>query len=809
MPTLLQDLRYAMRVLATNRAFSAASILVLALGIGANTVIFSVINAVLLNSLPYPDSDRILIVFESNIQHQTQEAVAAANFLDWRDRNQVFESIAAYREESVSLTGSDRPERVYSLVTTSDLFSVLRVKPIVGRVFGRDEENLGTSRVAVISQSLWEHRFASDPNILGQKLTSNGESLAIIGVMPGGFRFPGDSDLWIPPRHVVPEHVLRPSVDMTANRDSQYLNVIARLKTGVTQQQASANMDAVASRLEQLYPNDNEGHRVSLMTMRENAVGTIRPALLVLFGAVGFVLLIACANVANLLLARGASRQREMAIRTALGASRLRLVRQLLTESVVLAFAGGGLGILVALWGFNALIAFIPTDISPTKAIQIDGTVFGFTLVLSLFTGVAFGVVPAWQTTRSELNDVLKDGGRGSSIGRRRNNARSFLIVSEIALSLVLLIGAGLMIKSFIRLAGVKPGFETANIATARLSLPAAQYATPSSRAMFFQQVITRLQTIPGVQSAAAISRLPLTPGNSSRSLNLEGQTAPSEGFNADYRVISPGYFRSMGIPLLTGRDVDESDHNRSAGVAIVNDTLARRFWTNETALGKRVRIEGDQNQWMEIVGIVGDVKHFGLESQVKPEIYIPYFSDPWPFMTVVVRSKSDPAALSAAIRSDVWAVDKDIPIPDIRTMDQLLSTSISRPRFNMLLLGIFAAIALVLSAVGVYGVMSYSVVQRTHEIGIRMALGAAKSDVLRLVVGQGMRLLLVGIGLGLAAALVLTRVLTTMLFGVAPSDPTTFVLIPVLLAGVSLAACVIPARRATKVDPIVALRYE
>ena len=809
MQTLLQDIRYAIRVLATNRAFSAASILLLALGIGANSVIFSVVNAVLLSSLPYPDADRILVVFETNMQRQTQEAISAANFLDWRDQNQVFESIAAYREESVSLTGSDRPERVYSLVTTSDLFSVLRVKPILGRVFGRDEEKLGASRVAVISRSLWERRFGSDPNILGQKLAANGEPLAIIGVMPGGFTFPGEADLWIPPRHVVPEHVLRPSVDMTANRDSQYLNVIARLKPGVTLEQANADMDTVAIRLEELYPDVDEGHRVSLTTIRENAVGKIRPALLVLFGAVGFVLLIACANVANLLLARGASRQREMAIRTALGASRSRLVRQLLTESVVLALSGGALGILLALWGFNALVAFIPADISPAKGVQIDGTVFGFTIVISLLTGLAFGVVPAWQTTRSEVNEALKDGGRGSSLGRGRNKARSFLIVSEIALSLVLLIGAGLMIKSFIRLAHVKPGFETANIATTRLSLPTAQYGTPSSRAMFFQQVITRIQTIPGVQSAAAISRLPLTPGNSSRSLNLEGRTAPNEGFNADYRVISPDYFRSMGIPLLSGRDVDESDHNRSASVAIVNDTLARRSWPNETALGKRVRIEGDQNRWMEIVGIVGDAKHFGLDSQVKPEIYIPYYSDPWPFMTVVVRSKSDLAALSAAIRSEVWAVDKDIPIPDIRTMDQLLSTSVSRPRFNMLLLGIFAAIALVLSAVGVYGVMSYSVVQRTHEIGIRMALGAAKSDVLRLVVGQGMRLLLIGIGLGLAAALVLTRVLTTMLFGVEPSDPTTFVLISVLLAGVALAACALPARRATRVDPIVALRYE
>jgi putative ABC transport system permease protein len=568
-------------------------------------------------------------------------------------------------------------------------------------------------------------------------------------------------------------------------------------------------MDTIANRLEELYPDDNEGRGVSLTTIREDAVGKIRPTLLVLFGAVGFVLLIACSNVANLLLARGASRQKEMAIRTALGASRFRLVRQLLTESVVLSLAGGALGILLALWGISALVALIPAGITPTNGIRIDTVVFGFTLVLSLITGLLFGVVPAWQATRGELNESLKDGGRGSSAGRRRSRVRSLLIVSEIALSLVLLIGAGLMIKSFFRLVQVNPGFETEHIATMRLSLPAAQYSTPSKRAMFFQQIINRLQAIPGVQSVGAISRLPLTPGNSSRGFKIEGYAESNDSLNVDYRVISPDYFRSMGIRLVKGRDIDDHDNRPSSGVVIINETMAQRFWPNESAVGRRVRIEGDQNPWMDVVGIVADVKHFGLEAQAKPEIYVPYFSDPWPFMTIVVRSSSDLASLSAAIRDQMWSVDKNIPIPEIRGMNQLLSTSVARPRFNMLLLGIFAAIALVLSAVGVYGVMSYSVVQRTHEIGIRMALGAAKADVLKLVVGQGMRLSIIGIGLGAVAALALTRVLTTMLFGVEPTDPATFVLISVLLTIVTLAACIVPARRATKVDPIVALRYE
>ena len=809
MQSFLRDLRYAIRVMAGNRAFSAAAIIVLALGIGANSVIFSVVNAVLLSSLPYPDADRIVMVFESDRQRQTQEAVSAANFLDWREQNQVFESIAAFREENMSLTGADRPERIPSVIATADLFSVLGVKPMLGRVFRTDEENLRSSRVAVISQGLWERRFGADPNIIGQKITVNGEPLMIIGVMPGSFRFPSETDLWISPRYVVPEHILRPSIDMTTSRDSHYLNAIARLKPGITIRQAGAEMDTIANRLEKLYPGDNEGRGVSLTTIREDVVGKIRPTLLVLFGAVGFVLLIACGNVANLLLARGASRQKEMAIRTALGASRFRLIRQLLTESALLAIGAGALGILLALWGINALVALIPADITPTKGIQIDTVVFGFTLVLSLITGLVFGVVPAWQATRGELNESLKDGGRGSSGGLRRSRVRSVLIVSEIALSLVLLIGAGLMIKSFIRLVHVNPGFETGHIATMRLSLPAAQYQTAPKRAMFFQQVITGLQGLSGIQSAGAISRLPLTSGNSSRGFNIEGHAESNDSVNIDYRVISPDYFRSMGIRLVKGRDIDDHDNNPSSGVVIINETMARLFWPNETALGQRVRLEGDENPWMEVVGIVADVKHFGLESQTKPEIYVPYFIDPWPFMTIVVRSSSDLASLSAAIRDQVWSVDKDIPIPNIRTMDQLLSTSVARPRFNMLLLGVFAVIALVLSAVGVYGVMSYSVVQRTHEIGIRMALGAAKPDVLKLVVVQGLKLLLIGIGLGLLAALALTRVLTSMLFGVEPTDPATFAMISVLLACVALTACIVPARRATKVDPIVALRYE
>ncbi|MEK6300044.1 MAG: ABC transporter permease [Acidobacteriota bacterium] len=810
MQTLLQDLRYAIRMMAANRSFTAVAVLALALGIGATSVIFSVVNAVLLRSLPFPEPDRIVMVFESDLQQHSKEAIAAANFVDWRGQNQVFENIATYREEGFSLTGTDRPERAAGVVTTAGLFPVLGVQPIVGRVFQADEENRGTGRVAVISRSLWERRFAANANIIGQTLTANGEPLTIIGVMPAGFRFPGESDLWIPPRHSVPEHVLRPTVDMSSNRDSHYLSAIARLKPGVTLQQARADMDMVSRNLEEKNPNNNIGRGVNLTTLREQSVGDIRPALLVLFGAVGFVLLIACANVANLLLARAATRQKEIAIRTALGATRWRLVRQLLTESVVLALAGGALGLLVALWGIDRLVSVMPADLRGAQNIKIDGLVLGFTLTVALATGVVFGLFPALQATRNDLNETLKEGGRGGTAGARRNRARSLLVVSEIALSMVLLIGAGLMIKSFVRLERVNPGFETRNVHTVRLSLPAAQYPDSQRRAAFFQQVVQRLQSIPGVESAAAISRLPLTPGNSGRGVIIAGRPTDGsgDGPNADYRVISRDYFRTIGVPLLKGRAFTEADNADAPPVAIINERMARLYWTDEDPLGQRLRIESD-DPWMEIIGVVGDVKHLGPDAESRPEFYVPYLNDPWPFMTALVRSAGSPKSLADAMRNEVWAVDKDLPVPDIKTMEQLLSASVARRRFNMLLLGIFAGVALVLAAVGIYGVISYSVTQRTHEIGIRMALGAKPSDVVKLVVGQGIVLALTGVGIGLAGAFALTRVLASLLFEVGTTDLATFATISLLLTGVALGACFIPARRAAKVDPMIALRYE
>lgn len=811
MQTFLQDFRYAIRAMASNRAFTVVAVLVLALGIAANTVIFSVVNAVLLRSLPFPDADRIVRVFESDLQRHSEDAIAAANFIDWRDQTRVFESIATYREESFNLTGADRPERVSGVISTAALFPALGVKPMLGRVFQTEDENRGGGRVAVISRSLWERRFGADPNVVGQKLIANGEPLTLVGVMPGEFTFPEQAELWIPPKQVIPEHVLTPNVNMATNRDSHYLAAVARLKSGVTLAEAKTDIDAVAARMAEQDPNNNMGRGAKLVSLRESEVGDIRATLLVLFGAVGFVLLIACANVANLLLARATTRQKEIAIRTALGASRSRLVRQLMTESVALSIAGGGLGLLLAMWGIHSTVAILPASIYGAKDIGIDGMVLAFVLIVSLTTGLVFGLVPALQATKSDLNESLKEGGRGGSAGARRNRARGLLVVSEIALSLVLLIGAGLMIRSFIRLEQVNPGFNAHNVLTMRLTLPQAQYSDVRKRASFYQQVIERLQSVPGVESAAAISRLPLTPGNSGRGLTIEGfqNDAAGNGPNADYRVISPDYFKVMGIPLIKGRVFTDRDNTRASDAVVINRTMGERYFPGEDPLGKRMSIGSKDDPMMQIIGVVDDVRHFGLDSQPRPEFYVPYEKDPWPFMTMIVRGGSDPKVLAGPMRSEVWAVDGDLPIPDIRTIDQLLSDSVARRRFNMLLLAIFGGVALVLAAVGIYGVMSYSVTQRSREIGIRMALGAKQSDVLKLVVGQGMTLALIGVGIGLAAAFALTRVMASLLFSVGATDPLTFAAISVLLTGVALGACFVPARRATKVDPMIALRYE
>lgn len=807
METLLQDFRFGARTLRQSPGFTLVAVIALALGIGANTAIFSVINSVLVRPLPFANPDRLVMVWESVPQQNSfREAAAAANFLDWKDQNTSFEQIAAYREDNFNITGTEKPEQVPGCRVNPSLFQVLGVQPLMGHTFQDDEQDLQS---VVISKGLWERLFASDANIIGRKIVVNGEPLTITAVMPAGFDFPEGISLWVRARYKVPEHPLTPNSDLSTDRARQYMNVIALLKPGITIKQAQLDMDAICSRLEQQYPNSNMGRSVSLVSLHEEEVGAVRPILMVLFAAVGFVLLIVCANVANLLMVRAATRQKEIAIRIALGASRRRIAQQLLTESLMLALAGGGAGLLVALWGISPLVALIPADIHGLQNIGVDARVLGFVMTISLVTGVIFGLLPAMQASKVDLNESLKDSSRGSTEGRRGAALRSALIVSEIALSLVLLIGAGLMLKSFMRLQQVDLGFATGNLLTMRLTLPQTKYPEKRDQTRFFQQVIQRVQAAPGVESAAAISRLPLTPGNSSRSFTIEGravantQNPPS----ADYRVISPDYFHTMGIPILKGRAFTELDNAEAAASVIINETAARRYWPDEEPIGKRLQIES--NEWIEIIGVVGDVKHMGQDSKTNPEVYMSYLKRPWPVMTIVARSPQNTTALGETLREAVMAVDRDQPVYEIKTVEQLVSRSVARRRSNMLLLGIFAVVAMVIAAVGIYGVMSYSITQRKHEIGIRIALGASRRDILKMVLGYGLTLALIGVAAGAVAALMLTRLIESLLFGVSATDPATFALISAILVGVALGACFVPARRATKVDPMIALRDE
>ena len=812
MGTLLQDLRYGLRMLTKNPGFTVVAVLALALGIGANSAIFSVVNAVLLKPLPFEKSEQLMQVWSTNTKRgQTSAPASYPNFADWRDQNNVFEHMAAYSGASAAFTYADLPEQLEGVGATVDLFKVLGAQPLMGRTFLPEDEKSGSSRVVVLAHSLWQRRFNSDPKIIGQQIKFDGESTTVIGIMPQGFHFPLDDEnpeFWVP---------IDPKQSFNDERGANYLRVIALLKAGTSQQAAQAEMATIAGRLEQQYPDKNTGKGVRLVSLYEEVVKSIRPALLILLGAVGFVLLIACANVANLLLARASSRQKEIAIRTALGASRARVVRQLLTESLLLSLVGGCLGLMLALWGVDLLGAAIPADIPRVKEIGLDASVLGFTMAVSLLTGLVFGLAPALQSSKPDLNESLKEGGRGSTEGLRRNRVRSLLVITEVALSLVLLVGAGLMIKSFFYLSNVKPGFEPAHVVTANLSLPPVKYPGPKEQAAFFQQAIERVQVLPGVDSAAVIAPLPLSQSMYQNLVTIEGRPplAPGEKLVTNTRLISPDYLRTMGIPLLKGRTFTAQDGKDAANVFLVNETFAERFFPGEDPVGKRISVSirasaEDQDASGEIVGIVGDVKHHTLDKESGPECYVPSLAIPDAYMTLVARTNSsDPASLSAALRNAVQQVDRDQPVFDVQTMNQVLAKSVATRRFNMLLLGIFSAVALLLAAVGIFGVMNYSVTQRTHEIGIRMALGAQGSDVLKMILGQGMLLTLIGVVVGCGAALILTRVMSGLLYGVSATDPMTFAGVSLILSSVALLACYLPARKAMKVDPMVALRYE
>jgi predicted permease len=801
MDSVFHDVRYGFRMLLKHRGFAFISILALSLGIGANTAIFSVVNAVLFRPLPYKDPSRLVTIL-----HEGGKPVAPANFLDWKAQNQVFESMAAAQVWDPTLTGKDRPEQLHALQLTADMFSVLGVSPIAGRTFNAGEDQPGNEHVVVLSHRFWQRMFNGDRGVVGQRLTLDGEGYTIIGVMPQDFQF---APFWATRAEVWTPLNLAPRM---SDRRGQSLRVFARLKPGATREQAQSEMDAITGRLEQDYPKENKGLGTSVDSLHEKVVGKSRAALLILFGAVGFVLLIACANVANLMMARATARRKEIAVRAALGAGRLRIARQLLTESVMLSLAGGVVGLLLAVWGIEALTRLGPDNLPRMKDIGLDYYVLGFTLGLSVLTGIVFGLAPVLQTTRVDLNETLKEGGRGAADGGRRNRVRRLLVVSEMGLALMLLISGGLMIRSFLRLLSVEPGFNPKQVMTMTVSLAGSEHKTEPQRAAFFNELLNRVEAIPGVQSASAINHLPLGGDVWSLGFTIEGRPAPLPGEtqSAVYRIVRPRYFQTMGATLITGRDFTERDADAAPGVVIINEAFARRYFPGDDPLGKRISVSNDRLNPHEIVGVIRDAKQSELTSAPNPETYLPHQQAAGPRgMTLVIRSASDPAALAQVVQREVWAIDKNLPVSEVRTMEEVVAESIGPQRFNMILLSLFAGVALLLAAVGIYGVMSYTVTQRMHEIGVRMALGASRSDILRLVVKQGMVLALIGVGLGLLGALAVTRLMTSLLFNISPTDSLTFVVVSVVLTAVALIACYIPARRATNVDPMIVLRYE
>jgi putative ABC transport system permease protein len=802
MSGLLQDVRYAIRQLRKSPGFTVVAVITLALGIGASTAVFSVVDEVLLHPLPYPDSERIVKV------SQTFEGISAddaspANYLDWVSQNQVFAEMAAARGWQGSLSEGDRPERVRGTMTTPSFFPLFGVNPILGRGLGPSDAQPGNDHVVVLGYGLWQRSFAADPAVVGRNLRLNGEQYAVVGVMPPNFSPDEYGELWLPSPWGVPTHPLAPDKDPRQFRDRSYLEVWGRLKPGVSMRQASAELDTIGRRLQKEYPDANEKTGVSFLPLHEYVVGDMRPVLLVLLAAVVFVLLIGCANVANLLLARATARGKEISIRTTLGASRPRLLRQMLTESVLLALLGGGLGLLLAVVAVPSLLALSPPDIRIFKQIGINREVLGFSFLASLVCGVAFGLLPALQASRSNPNQFLKEGERGSTANRGRT--RSALVIAEVGLSLVLLVGAGLLVKSFARLMDVNPGFDPDRLLTFNLGLPPS--ADSTRQLAFYQQVLQRLQALPGVQTVGAVSRLPLAGGNSSRSFNVPGR---EKGYDADIRVSTPGYFRAMGIPLLKGRDFSDSDIHSSLNIAIVNEVLARTVFPGQDPIGKQITNFGPDSLTLQIVGVVGNVRHVGLDAEPHAEFYQLLGQAQWPSMFVAIRSAtSDATSVTSAAQNVVWNVDKDVPLANIRTMHDLIANSVQRRRFSMLLLTMFAVVAMLLAATGLYGVMSYSVAQRTKEIGIRMALGARRPNVLALIVKQGMALVFAGIAAGTMLSLGMTRLISGMLFGITATDPLTFAGVAVLLATVAFLANYLPALRAASVDPMVALRYE
>ncbi|MCI0339296.1 MAG: ABC transporter permease [Acidobacteria bacterium] len=804
METLWQDLKYGIRTILKKPAFTIVAIFTLAMGIGANTAIFSVINAVFLKPLPYKDADKLVVIWEKLIRVDQVE-LSPDGFFAYKTRSRAFEQIAAGERMNFNLTGDDEPVRLEAYAVTANLFSTLGLSPVLGRTFTEEEDRTNV-RVAVMSYNLWQNRFGRVADIIGRSVSLNGRDYTVVGVMPREFQFPprladlspSQSEIYVPR-----------SLETEKNRNSHNLLTIGRIKSDVTFEQARAELENIARLNEQESSQIRGGGGVNPVLLQSAAGRRLKQSLTVLAGAVGFVLLIACANIANLLLASAASRQKEFAIRLSLGAKRGRIVRQLLTESFLLSLFGGGLGLLLAVWIGDAISVLGAMQIPRADQIAIDGRVLGFTLLLTLITGVVFGLAPAMQASQPDLNESLKDGGRGVK-GAGRHRLRNALVIVEVALSLILLIGAGLLIKSFWRLQQVDPGFDPQNLLSLEITLPESKYSEQPRRSSFYQQALEKISALPGVKAAAVVNHPPFSGRRGVNVFRIEGRPKPESMANtplADYRVISPDYLQMIGIPILQGRGFTESDGEDSTRVAMINQAFADRYWPNENPIGRRISGGGDE--WMTIIGVAGNVKQSGLDAESAPHVYVSYLQLPLARTGLLVRTASDPLRFVAAVRSQIQSIDRDQPIYNIHRMTDLISESVSGRRLNLLLLGTFALVALVLASVGIYGVISYSVTQRTHEIGIRMALGAQARDVLKMIVSQGMALVLAGIAIGIAGAFAVTRLMSGLLFGVSPSDLSTFATISLLLAVVALLACYVPARKATRVDPLVALRYE
>jgi putative ABC transport system permease protein len=822
MTTIIQDLRYGTRMLLKSPAITFIVILALALGIGANTAIFSVLNAVVLRPLPYDHPDELLFLNERSAVLD-EMSISYPNFTDWRNQNHVFEKIGVYNRNSYNLTGFGEAERILTAQCSADLFSALRANALVGRVFTNDEDKPGAAPVVVLSYALWQRRFGGQNSILNQPITLNGKSYTVIGVMPPDYAFPSRVEMWVPVGPLSDD----PNWKERGNHPGLY--GVARLKPGMTQAQAQADMNTIAANLNKQYPDSNGQNGIRIRTLTEIVVGqTVKDTLWILFGAVAFVLLIACANIANLLLARATGRRKEMAIRAAMGAGRWRIARQLLTESLLLAFVGGGLGLVIARLAIKFILYISPTAIPRSREITLDWRVLGFTLGVSVVTGILFGLVPALQAGEVDVHETLKEAARGTSA---RHWLRSSLVIVEVATTMVLLIGAGLMIRSFYRLENVNPGFSYENLTSFTVALPQKKYATLEQRSIFFNSLLQNLRTLPGVQYAAAASGLPLGNNGWQTSFLIDGRPKPrpEDSPLMEACTVTPDYFRAMNIPLLRGRYYnDHDDRTFVAGkdlsklnegerlvagtnVIIVDEEFAKRYWPGEEAVGKRIRFGTDPTApALEVVGVVGRVKMEALDDDSnRVQGYFSFAQVPFTGMTVVVKGNGDPNQLIAAARNQVRSLDPDQPIYNIRTMDEIRGDSVAPQRLNLTLLSIFAGIAFVLAIVGIYGVMSYAVTQRTHEIGIRMAIGAQPRDVFRMILGQGMFLTIIGMAAGLLGAFALTRLMATMLFSIKPTDPITFGVVALILVVVALLACYIPGRRATKVDPVNSLRYE